>query len=69
VQTKTQSLIESIVNIIVGYSVSVIAQLVIFPLFGMTPKFSENLLIGLAFTIVSLVRSYLLRRLFNKIHA
>jgi hypothetical protein len=64
-QTRWMSLMESIANVIVGFVVAVIAQILVFPLFGMHPTFSQNLWIGLIFTAVSLVRSYLLRRGFE----
>lgn len=66
-QSRRASLIESVANIAVGYGVAVAAQVVIFPLFGMDVPLGDNLLIGGLFTIVSLVRSYCLRRLFNKL--
>lgn len=52
----------------IGYWVAVGAQMLIFPLFGVHLPASDNMLIGVLFTIVSLVRSYLLRRLFNRLH-
>lgn len=64
-QTKTQSLIESFCNILIGYVVAVISQLLVFPLFDINVPLSDNLLIGLYFTIISLVRSYIIRRYFN----
>ncbi|MBL0144319.1 MAG: hypothetical protein IPP91_20000 [Betaproteobacteria bacterium] len=64
-QTRWMSLMESIANVIVGFVVAVIAQILVFPLFGMHPTVSQNLWIGLIFTAVSLVRSYLLRRGFE----
>lgn len=64
-QTRWMSLMESIANVIMGFVVAVIAQILVFPLFGMQPTFSQNLWIGLIFTAVSLVRSYLLRRGFE----
>lgn len=64
-QTPLMSLIESVANIVVGYGVAVITQLLVFPLFGLAASLSDNLMIGLIFTIVSLARSYALRRLFN----
>ena len=67
-QTKTQSLIESCANVLIGYIVAVISQLAIFPLFGINVAFGDNLLIGVYFTIISLARSYCLRRLFNKVN-
>lgn len=67
-QSRLASFIESIINILVGIGVAVATQLVIFPGFGIEIGYSENLLIALIFTGVSLVRSYLLRRFFNWLH-
>ena len=64
-QSLWMSLLESIANVVVGYVVAVGAQLVVFPLFGMHATLRENLMIGLIFTGVSLVRSFLLRRVFE----
>ena len=65
-QTKKQSLIESLTNILIGYLTALLSQLLIFPLFNIYVTFQDNLLIGLYFTIISLIRSYLVRRYFNK---
>jgi hypothetical protein len=59
------SLVESLVNVLVGYGVAVATQMLVFPLFGLTVTVTENLLIGLIFTAVSIVRSYTLRRTFE----
>lgn len=67
-QTKLQSLIESIFNILIGYSVAVFSQCIIFPWFGIHVPLSDNLQIGLLFTVISLARSYGLRRFFNWYH-
>ena len=64
-QTRKQSLVESLTNVAVGYIVAVLSQLAVFPLFGITVSISDNLLIGLYFTVISLVRGYLIRRYFN----
>jgi len=53
VQSKKQSLIESVVNIIIGYCVAVISQLAVFPLVGINCSFTTNLQIGIYFTIIS----------------
>lgn len=66
-QTRMMSLVESVANIIVGFAVAVITQLLVFPLFGLAASLSDNLIIGLIFTVVSLCRSYALRRLFNAV--
>lgn len=65
-QTRTQSLIESITNILIGYAVAIVSQLIVFPLFDINIPFSDNLLIGAYFTAISLVRSYVVRRYFNR---
>ena len=67
-QTRRQSFFESCINVAVGYGVAVASQIVIFPLFGVHMKVGDNLLIGLWFTAISILRSYVLRRYFNHRH-
>ncbi len=67
-QTRMQSLLESFINVLIGYLVALGAQIVVFPLYGLEVSLNQNLQIGLIFTVVSIVRSYLLRRLFNALH-
>ena len=64
-QSKLQSLIESLTNILIGYLTALFSQVLIFPIFDINVTFQDNLLIGLYFTIISLIRSYLIRRYFN----
>lgn len=64
-QTKKHSLIESLVSTAIGYGVAVVSQILIFPMFGVHIPISDNLLIGLWFTGISIVRSYTVRRVFN----
>ncbi|MFZ4537875.1 DUF7220 family protein [Propionivibrio sp.] len=64
-QTRKASFIESLANIAVGYAVAIASQLLIFPLFGIHIPLSDNLLIGGYFTIISLFRSFAIRRWFN----
>ena len=65
-QSKLQSLIESFMNILIGYFVALASQLLIFPWFGVHLPLHDNLLIGFWFTLVSLARSYAIRRWFNQ---
>lgn len=67
-QTRLQSAIEAVANIMIGMGVAFSAQLVIFPALGMVVRLDQNIAITIAFTLVSLVRSYALRRFFNWIH-
>jgi hypothetical protein len=64
-QSRLMSLLESLANVLVGYGVALATQMVVFPLFGLAVTVTENLLIGLIFTVVSIVRSYALRRSFE----
>lgn len=64
-QTRLESLIEAAMNIAIGYVVALLSQLAIFPMFGIDIPLSANLWIGAWFTMVSLVRSYAVRRWFN----
>lgn len=64
-QSRMFSFIESITNVLIGYSISVLAQIIIFPIFEINVSIESNLKIGLFFTIVSIIRSYVLRRIFN----
>jgi hypothetical protein len=61
------SLVEAVTNVVVGFGVAVLTQILVFPLFGLHVSLADNLAIGGAFTIASLGRSYLLRRLFEAI--
>jgi hypothetical protein len=67
-QSRKQAVIEAILNVLVGYGVAVAAQAIIFPWFGIQLSTGHNLLMGVVFTVVSLVRSYALRRAFNWYH-
>ena len=64
-QSRLMSLVESLANVLVGYGVAVLTQVLVFPLFGLAVTIAENLLIGLVFTGVSIIRSYALRRSFE----
>ena len=64
-QSRLMSLVEAITNVIVGYGVAVVTQILIFPIFGLQTTLGQNLAMGGIFTIVSLLRSFLLRRLFE----
>ena len=67
-QTKTQSLLEAIANILIGMGIAFAAQLIVFPALGIAVRLDQNIAITCAFTAVSLVRSYALRRMFNYLH-
>ena len=65
-QSRRQSLIEAITNVVVGYALAVLTQIMVFPWFGLKVSLNDNLAIGAMFVIISLLRSYALRRLFER---
>lgn len=68
-QSRKGSAIEAVANVVIGYWIAIAAQMAIFPLFDVQVSHGEHLAIGLLFTVVSLVRSYVLRRVFNGIRS
>lgn len=65
-QLKRHSFVESIANVAVGYFIALLSQILVFPLFGINISLKQNILIGVIFTVISIARSYCLRRLFNQ---
>ncbi len=65
-QSRRLSLIEAIANVFVGYALAVMTQIVVFPWFGLQVSLGDNLAIGGVFLAISLLRSYALRRAFER---
>jgi hypothetical protein len=65
-QSRRLSLLEAVTNVVVGYALAVLTQLIVFPWFGLTASLQDNLAIGAAFVGVSLIRGYALRRVFER---
>ena len=61
------SLVEAVANVAVGYGIAVVTQILIFPVFGLHATLMQNLQMGAIFTLVSIARSFGLRRLFEAI--
>lgn len=69
-QTKLGSFYEALINIIIGWTINFTANMTIFPLFGWEISIEQNIWLGTIYTVISLVRSYIIRRWFNaKLHA
>lgn len=67
-QSRTMSFVESMLNIIVGLGVAMLANAIILPLVGFDVTLQQNAIIAVFMTVVSLIRSYGLRRLFEALH-
>ena len=66
-QSRLGSMIEACANVVIGYGINFAANLLVLPLFGLPVTAAEAAGIGVVFTLISLVRSYVLRRAFNAI--
>jgi len=66
-QSRKHSFFESIMNVVVGFGVALTSQIIIFPYYDIHIPIQSNLAIGGWMTIISIIRSYVLRRCFNKI--
>tara|TARA_R110000744_G_scaffold360932_1_gene468545 strand:- start:22 stop:237 length:216 start_codon:yes stop_codon:yes gene_type:complete len=64
-QSKKQSFVEAVINVFIGYLVAVMTNILVLPMFGVVIPLWDNLLIGGIFTIISIIRSYVIRRMFN----
>jgi len=64
-QTKFGSVVEAFSNIAVGFAINWTANMLVLPLFGFNLSGTTAFEIGLVFTVISLVRQYVLRRWFN----
>ena len=64
-QSKKQSLIETLTNVSVGWFISFIANMLVLPLFGYNINLTDGVLISIIFTAVSVIRSYIIRRWLN----
>ena len=67
-QTRWQSMVEAFLNTLTGYIISVVAQVLIFPHYGIHLSLGANMKIVAIFTAISIVRGYFWRRLFNHLH-
>lgn len=65
-QTRKGSLVESITNTIVGFIIGFVSQAVIFSFYGIKIPAVDNAVITIWFTLLSIARSYTIRRCFNK---
>jgi len=68
-QTRKGSAAEALANTAIGWLVNFSANLLVLPLFGFTSITPAKAFgIGVVFTVISLVRSYILRRVFDRMH-
>lgn len=66
-QTRKGSLFETCINIGIGWVVAMATQIIVFPWFDIHISLSTNFQISLIFTVVAIIRGYIIRRVFNKV--
>jgi hypothetical protein len=64
-QTRLGSFIEAWINVAIGFGLNWCANLLILPLFGFHVTGAQAFGIGVFFTVISVIRSYAIRRWFN----
>lgn len=65
VQKKRHSLLEAFLSTGIGFSIAYLVNLIVMPLFGFQITHGQNFLITCIFTVISVIRGYGVRRLFN----
>lgn len=65
-QSRAHSFLEATLNTASGFVVSLVAGHFLFPVFGVAVSLSQNVGLTCAFTVLSIARSYVWRRIFNK---
>jgi len=66
-QTRTASAVESIANIIIGFLIQYFFLYAVLYSIGVTITWAQNFYVGVVMTVVSLIRAYALRRLFEEL--
>lgn len=67
-QSKKLSLIESITNVVTGFGIGLLTQMLIFPLYGLKVSAIANISMTCIFAVTSFARSYVVRRIFNRLN-
>ncbi len=65
-QTKIESIVEAGTNTLIGFGLAVFSQTIIFPCYGIIIPIETNIKIVFWFTVISVIRTYIVRRWFNK---
>ena len=65
-QSKIDSLIEAVISTFIGFVIAFISQLIFFPIVGIEATLGQNFILTILFTLVSIIRTYIVRRFFNK---
>ena len=65
-QSRKGSAAEAFTNILIGITIGFLSNLIVLPAFGYAVTVGDSVSISLVYTVISFVRSYVVRRFFNK---
>lgn len=65
-QTRIGSFVEACINVMIGFWINFAANMLILPLIGFHITVGQNFFIGFLYTLISVARSYAVRRWFNR---
>lgn len=66
-QSRRMSMVEQLFNVGSGVVLSLIVGQIVYPLVGYAVTLMDNLVLTIVFTVVSIVRGYVWRRVFNRL--
>lgn len=66
-QSAGMSMLESAVSVIMGYLLTVMVQIYLFPLFGVKITLSDSLILSLIIVLFAFFKNFMVRRIFNRI--
>lgn len=64
-QSRRMSIIEAVVNTVLGFVISVWIQIIMFGLYDVALSVFASMIMTAVYTLVSIVRGYFIRRFFN----
>lgn len=64
-QSKLESFIEAVLNVVVSFVMNVVLQLLVLPLFGIEINMVVNLSLAAIFTGAHILKTYVIRRYFD----
>jgi len=65
-QSKRSSFVESCFTVGSGFLISLLAMEILFPLYNIQTSIQTNIQIVCIMTVVSIIRTYIVRRFFNR---
>ncbi len=66
-QTIKNSILESIANVVAGLITSFLIQLVIYSMLKIPVSIDQNIIITTVFFVASVIRGFVIRRIFNQL--